>query len=293
MSQPNNQLAKNTREITKLLGDIRLNEPNTNTNMPNAPPNVNRKRKSPNSNSNNNQLQQRVKVKKREVALPNLIVGRGMGCAYAGMPRYMERAKQRFDNMGIVSAYIDYNFTVNQYSITKNSSKIINNRGKINTTSRITVGNQVHLFMVIIRGTNGTAGEKAHAVSVLVDPNVYNRGGRMWVFDPHGKLSNTSVWGKTMRKSVVPIIQNLWGPSSNFTVRYYKGPNLQAGNNRGVCSTFYVTFMDYISELLAGKNINNITKVAAINNIPARKRFLNNPPNVNRPIIAKNITRSK
>ena len=288
MSQNNTQLDKNTREITNLLGKLQLNNPNTN--MPNAPPN--RKRKSPNSNSDSNNNKQPSGIKKREVPLPSIIVGRGMGCGYAGMPRYMQRAQKRFDDAGIVSAYLDYNFTDNKYSITNKPSKIINRRGQMNSSSRISVGKQVHLFMVIIRGKKDTE-EKAHAVSVLVDPNVYNNGFRIWVFDPHGRYSTNSIWGKAMREKVVPIIKNLWGPSITAAVRYYKGPNLQEGNNRGVCSTFYVTFMDYIPQLIGGANINNITKVAAINNIPARKRFVNFPPEINRPIIAKNITRSK
>ena len=282
MSQINNQLAKNTREITNLLGKLQLNDPNTN--MPNTPPLANKKRKSPNSNSDSNNNKQPSGIRKREVPLPPLIPGRGMGCQYAGMSRYMQRAKGRFNNAGIVPAYLDYNIDNNKYGITKNSSKIVNVGGDIKN-ARISGTNQVHLFMVIIRTV-----EKAHAISVLVDPNVYSRGFRVWVFDPHGQYSKNSMWGKTMRENVVPIITNLWDPSTKPVVRYYNGPNLQAGNNRGVCSTFYVTFMDYIPQLIAGKNINNITKVAAINNLSSRKRFLNYPPKTNNPI-AKNITR--
>jgi hypothetical protein len=118
---------------------------------------------------------------------------------------------------------------------------------------------------------------------------------RMWVFDPHGAASRDSVWGRTMRQKIVPIIKQLWGitNTNNRLAKYYNGPNLQANNNNrvGVCTTFYVTFMDYIRALVAGRNINGITDYAAMNNIAKRKFFLDFPPNVQGLVIAKNKTR--
>ena len=163
-------------------------------------------------------------------------------------------------------------------------------KGAPNTSSRITATKQVHFFMVGMRGETG-----GHAVSVLVDPGVYTSEFRMWVFDPHGAASRDSVWGRTMRQKIVPIIKQLWGitNTNNRLAKYYNGPNLQANNNNrvGVCTTFYVTFMDYIRALVAGRNINGITDYAAMNNIAKRKFFLDFPPNVQGLVIAKNKTR--
>ena len=283
------QLVRNLQAgiVDNLANELKkLNLTNKNNNgnviMANAPPLPKKKRKSANSNSNNNQA--RV-YRKRQVNLPNInIGGGGMGCGYAGIPRYMQRAQERFDNANVVSAFLDYTIATNQYGILKNISKILNRRGAANTSSRISVGKQIHFFMVGIRDV-----DKAHAISVLVDPGVYTNEFRMWVFDPHGQASKSSIWGTTMRQKVVPIIKDLWG--SNFAVRYYNGPNLQADNNRGVCTTFYVTFMDYIRALIAGENINGITRFAAQDSTARRKYFLNFPPEIKSLVVVKNKTR--
>lgn len=244
------------------------------------------KRKNSDSNSNNNQARG---YRKREVNLPNIVVGRGMGCGYAGIPRYMKRAKERFDNASVVSAFLDYTIATNQYGIIKNIDTIVKRHGTPNTSSRISISNQVYFFMIGMRSPGN-----AHAVSVLVDPGVYAPGFRMWVFDPHGEMSRDSIWGSTMRTKVVPIIKDLWGVrnnGNNRSVRYYNGPNLQANNNRGVCTTFYVTFMDYIPALVAGQNINGITRFAAQNSTERRKYFLDFPLNVQGLVVAKNKTK--
>ena len=286
-----NQLLKNIaainlNNITKRMNKLNMTNKNNNGNviMGNAAPVRKKKRKSANSNSNSNNNQTRA-YRKRQVNLPNLNVGgSGMGCGYAGIPRYMQRAQERFDNANVVSAFLDYTIATDQYGILKNISKILNRRGAANTSSRISASKQVHFFMVGIRDV-----DKAHAVSVLVDPAVYTGEFRMWVFDPHGQASRSSIWGTTMRQKIVPIIKDLWG--SNFTVRYYNGPNLQADNNRGVCTTFYVTFMDYIRALIAGENINGITRFAAQDSTARRKYFLNFPPEIKSLVVVKNKTR--
>ena len=251
--------------------------------MANVAPIRKKKRKSANSNSNSNNNQAKG-YRKRQVNLPNIVTGTGMGCGYAGIPRYMQRAQERFDNANVVSAFLEYTIATNQHGILKNISKILNRRGAVNTSSRISVSKQVHFFMVGVRDV-----DKAHAISVLVDPGVYTNEFRMWVFDPHGQDSRGSIWGTTMRQKVVPIIKDLWG--SNFAVRYYNGPNLQADNNRGVCTTFYVTFMDYIRALIAGENINGITRFAAQDSTARRKYFLNFPPEIKSLVVVKNKTR--
>ena len=284
------QLVRNLQAgiVDNLANELKkLNLTNKNNNgnviMANAPPLPKKKRKSANSNSNSNNNQARG-YRKRQVNLPNIVIGTGMGCGYAGIPRYMQRAQERFDNASVVSAFLEYTIATNRYGILKNISKILNRRGVVNNSSRISVGKQVHFFMVGIRDV-----DKAHAVSVLVDPAVYTGEFRMWVFDPHGQASRSTIWGTTMRQKVVPIIKDLWG--TNFTVRYYNGPNLQADDNRGVCTTFYVTFMDYIRALIAGENINGITRFAAQNSTNRRKYFLNFPPEIKSLVVSKNKTK--
>jgi len=232
------------------------------------------------SNSTSNRA---AKVSAREVNLPKLQSGTGMGCPIAGMPRYMKRAQKTFDELGYVSAFFDYNVATNQYGITKSIDTIVKRRGNVYTLpNTFNVTNQVYFFMVGLRNNN-----QGHSVSVLVDARVPSNK-RIWVFDPLGETSRDSIWGRTMRQTVVPIIKQLWGVS-NTTARYYNGRNLQANNTRGVCSTFYVTFMDIIPFLLNGSaNINQLSDTARINGTQMRSFFLNFAPNTEGRVIAKN-----
>jgi hypothetical protein len=235
------------------------------------------------SNSTSNRA---VKASIREVNLPKLQIGTGMGCPIAGMPRYMKRAQKTFDELGYVSAFFDYNVATNQYGITKSIDTVVKRRGSVyNLPNTFNVTNQVYFFMVGLRNNN-----QGHSVSVLVDARVPSNK-RIWVFDPLGETSRDSIWGRTMRQTVVPIIKQLWG-GSNTTARYYNGRNLQANNTRGVCSTFYVTFMDIIPFLLNGSaNINQLSDTARINSTPIRSFFLNFAPNTEGRVIVKNKTR--
>lgn len=244
-----------------------------------------KKRKTTNSNSNSNN-NQALTYRRREVELPNIVVGRGMGCDYAGIPRYMKKAKQRFNNAGYVSAFLDYNVSSNQYGITKNIDTIVKRFGRVyESGSRITPSKQIYFFMVGIR-----TDDNAHAVSILVDPRD-SKDRKIWVFDPHGELSKSSVWGKTTRKKIVPILRKLFKIPGR-KVRYYNGPNLQADNARGVCTTFYVTFMDMIPFLLDKSiNINYMSEAAKRNSTQMRQFFLNFAPENAGIITAKNKTR--
>ena len=244
-----------------------------------------KKRKTTNSNSNSNN-NQALTYRRREVELPNIVVGRGMGCDYAGIPRYMKKAKQRFNNAGYVSAFLDYNVSSNQYGITKNIDTIIKRFGRVyESGSRINPSKQVYFFMVGIR-----TDDNAHAVSILVDPRD-SKDRKIWVFDPHGERSKSSVWGKTTRKKVVPILRKLFKIPGR-KVRYYNGPNLQADNARGVCTTFYVTFMDMIPLLLSSTiNISYMSEAAKRNSTQMRQFFLNFAPENAGIITAKNKTR--
>jgi hypothetical protein len=60
-------------------------------------------------------------------------VGVVWGVGYAGIPRYMKRAKERFDNAYVVSAFLDYTIATNQYGIVKNINTIIKRHGVPNT----------------------------------------------------------------------------------------------------------------------------------------------------------------
>ena len=235
------------------------------------------------SNSTSNRA---VKASIREVNLPKLQIGTGMGCPIAGMPRYMKRAQKTFDELGYVSAFFDYNVATNQYGITKSIDTVVKRRGSVyNLPNTFNVTNQVYFFMVGLRNNN-----QGHSVSVLVDARVPSNK-KIWVFDPLGETSRDSIWGRTMRQTIVPIIKQLWG-GSNTTARYYNGRNLQANNTRGVCSTFYVTFMDIIPFLLNGSaNINQLSDTARINGTPMRSFFLNFAPNTEGRVIVKNKTR--
>jgi hypothetical protein len=260
----------------------------TSMNINSGPTSVLGKRKNTNSNSNSNNNQAKT-YKKREVNLPKLQIGTGMGCPIAGMPRYMKRAQKTFDGLGYVSAFFDYNVATNQYGITKSIDTVVKRRGNVySLPNTFNVTNQVYFFMVGLRNNN-----QGHSVSVLVDARVPSNK-RIWVFDPLGETSRDSIWGRTMRQTVVPIIKQLWGVSnnSNTTARYYNGRNLQANNTRGVCSTFYVTFMDIIPYLLNGSaNINQLSDIARINSTQIRAFFLNFAPNTEGRVTVKNRTR--
>ena len=238
------------------------------------------------SNSTSNRA---AKSSIREVNLPKLQIGTGMGCPIAGMPRYMKRAQKTFDELGYVSAFFDYNVATNQYGITKSIDTIVKRRGNVySLPNTFNVTNQVYFFMVGLRNNN-----QGHSVSVLVDARVPSNK-KIWVFDPLGEASMDSIWGGIMRRTIVPIIKQLWRVSnnSNTTARYYNGRNLQANNTRGVCSTFYVTFMDIIPYLLSGAaTINQINELSKKNSTQIRAFYLNFAPNTEGRVIVKNRTR--
>jgi hypothetical protein len=232
---------------------------------------------------NGNENGKVLKTSGREVEIQPLKIGEGMACSRAGIPRYLKMARNRFDDMGIVSAFFDYTIESGNYGIVKNIDKIVKGFGTPNVNSRIVPSKQPHFLMVGMR-----APQAGHAVSVLVDPAKKY----IWVFDPHGEYSRQSVYGQTMRKKIVPIIKNMWKIPTQ-RVRYYNGPNLQANNTRGTCSTYYVTFMDMIPYLLSGQaNINQINQLAAMNSTAIRQFYLNfAPQNVGR-VVAKNIRKT-
>ena len=75
--------------------------------------------------------------------------------------------------------------------------------------------------------------------------------------------------------------------TNNTRTVYYNGPDLQARNNRGVCTTFYVSFAEQIMNLLNNSISLNQLGFIIPNNPEGRKLFLNRPPNPNRNVVER------
>ncbi len=218
-----------------------------------------------------------LKVSGRELYMPPLKIGVGMACPKVGIPRYMQIAKQRFDNLGIVSVFLHYNKGTKQYGIYKNIEAILRASNSSATGSRITPTPQPHFIMAGVRD-----GNIGHAVSILVDPSSR----KMWIFDPFGNQVFLNPLSLTLQTEVLPIIRRMWKiPEKNMI--FYRGPNLQAMNTRGTCTTYYLTFMDIIPYLLTGQaNLKNIPQIA---DTALRQFYLNFAPDPPGRAIVKNV----
>lgn len=235
--------------------------------------------------------------------LPPLMRGTGMMCTKAGYTRYLNEIQKFFEDkrfMGrrintVVYKYMggtDYGLLINR------PSQLINNTGKFTTTKNKPIqminNNPTGIYYFMVFAMNNPTDNMGHAISILVDPN---RGApRLWVFDPHGASSmnnSATSFGRVTREKIVPNIKKMFGDVFNTnTVRttYYNGPNLQARNNRGVCTTFYVSFAEQVMNLL--NNTISLDQMGFIlpNSTNARKQFLNNPPNPNRNVVERQPT---
>jgi hypothetical protein len=132
----------------------------------------------------------------------------------------------------------------------------------------------IHYFLVSI--TKRDNPDLGHAINVLMDTG--NPEPRIWVFDPHGRNAmNRNGFGSILRNRVLPNMKKMFGRVfNNTTAKYYTGPNLQANNTRGVCTTFHIDFAQAIPALL--NETANIRTFGGRNlNIAGRSRFLNNP----------------
>jgi len=101
---------------------------------------------------------------------------------------------------------------------------------------------------------------------------------RIWVFDPHGsRAMNRNGYGSIFRNRILPNMKKMFGGVFDNTIaRYYTGPDLQANNTRGVCTTFHLDFAEAIPALLNGTA--NIQTFSGVNlNMVGRSAFLNNP----------------
>lgn len=227
------------------------------------------------TSSNSNKV---IKYAAREVAIPELGPF-GMSCPYTGIPRYMLLAIRYFQHTPIVPAFLIYNMDTNQYGITKSIEAITRSMTTPMYSSRIQATDRPHFIMVGVHDETG-----GHIASVLVDPPTR----RMWVFDPHGSMATTSLYGPAISNKAIPILTSMWNiPRRNIQV--YTGPNIQARN--GICSTFYIDFMYMVGELLSGmRNVNDIARRASLVTANERMQFIRAPPAQNR-MVARNVRR--
>lgn len=235
--------------------------------------------------------------------LPPLVGGTGMMCTRAGYTRYLNEIQKYFENKRFMGRRINtvvykfYGDTNIGYLLDK-PSQLINYIPKFitekNKPIKMINNNPTGIYYFMVFAMNNSQDRIGHAISILVDPNRFAP--RIWVFDPHGNSSMDNLptsFGKITREKIVPNIKKMFGNVFNTnTVRtmYYNGPNLQARNNRGVCTTFYVSFAEQIMNIL--NNVISLDQMSFIlpNSTNERKQFLNNPPNPNRNVIERQPT---
>lgn len=231
--------------------------------------------------------------------LPPLIQGRGMMCTRAGYTRYLNEIQNFFENKRFMGRRINtgvykYLGDMNVGNFSNKPGQLINLAPKFTTMTNKPIpminNNPTGIYYFMVFAMNNSRDKLGHAISILVDPN--RSGPRMWVFDPHGESSNRA-FGKITREKIVPNIKKMFGDifnTNNVRTSYYNGPNLQARNNRGVCTTFYVSFAEQIMNLL--NNTITLDQMSFIlpNSTNARKQFLNNPPNPNRNVVERQPT---
>lgn len=241
-----------------------------------------------------------VKSSKVVRTLPTLPQGVGMACTRPGYIRYLDELRTRLSNVrherkGINVKFLEYSDSTNQGVVSNTSVQILNKRPIIefkNNGSNISRLNasagSIHYFLVsITKRDNPNLG---HAVNVLMDTGRPQP--RIWVFDPHGsRAMNRNGYGSIFRNRILPNMKKMFGGVfDNTTARYYTGPNLQANNTRGVCTTFHLDFAEAIPALL--NETANIQTFSGVNlNMVGRSAFLNNPTLV-ATVTGKRITKT-
>ncbi len=227
-----------------------------------------------------------VKSSKVVRTLPTLPQGVGMACTRPGYIRYLDELRARLSNVRhegkrINVKFLEYSDSLNRGVVSNTSAQILNQRPTIdfkNNGSNIprldaSVGS-IHYFLIsITKRDNPNLG---HAVNVLMDTGRSQP--RILVFDPHGnRAMERSGYGSIFRNRILPNMKKMFGSVfDNTTARYYNGPNLQANNTRGVCTTFHLDFAQAIPALLNGTA--NIQTFSGLNlNMVGRAAFLNNP----------------
>ena len=248
-----------------------------------------RKRNKPNNSTNINFSPGPMKVVKTSKvvrSIPQLPQNLGMSCTRPGYIRYLDEMRSRLDNVRyknkrINVKYLEYSDSLNRGVVVNTSEQLLNMKRKIefrNNGSPVSKldapSGSIHYFLVSI--TKRDNPDLGHAINVLMDTG--NPEPRIWVFDPHGRNAmNRNGFGSILRNRVLPNMKKMFGSVfNNTTAKYYTGPNLQANNTRGVCTTFHIDFAQAIPALL--NETANIRTFGGQNlNIAGRSRFLNNP----------------
>lgn len=248
-----------------------------------------RKRNKPNRSTNINFSPGPMKVVKTSKvvrSIPQLPQNLGMSCTRPGYIRYIDELRSRLNNVRykerrINVKFLEYSDSLNRGIVVNTSEQLLNMKPKIefrnngSSVSRLDASSgSIHYFLVsITKRDNPNLG---HAINVLMDTG--NPEPRIWVFDPHGRNAmNRNGFGSIFRNRVLPNMKKMFGGVFNNTIaRYYTGPNLQANNSRGVCTTFHLDFAQAIPGLL-NETVNIRTFSGQNVNIAGRIAFLNNP----------------
>lgn len=248
-----------------------------------------RKRNKPNRSTNINFSPGPMKVVKTSKvvrSIPQLPQNLGMSCTRPGYIRYIDELRSRLNNVRykerrINVKFLEYSDSLNRGIVVNTSEQLLNMKPKIefrnngSSVSRLDASSgSIHYFLVsITKRDNPNSG---HAINVLMDTG--NPEPRIWVFDPHGRNAmNRNGFGSIFRNRVLPNMKKMFGGVFNNTIaRYYTGPNLQANNSRGVCTTFHLDFAQAIPGLL-NETVNIRTFSGQNVNIAGRVAFLNNP----------------
>tara|TARA_Y100000389_G_scaffold126116_1_gene123496 strand:- start:1029 stop:1730 length:702 start_codon:yes stop_codon:yes gene_type:complete len=187
----------------------------------------------------------------------------------------------RFKGKRIHVRFLEYDDSTNEGVVVNTSEQLLNKKPKIqfknNGTTIPTLNassGSIHYFLISV--TKRDNPNMGHAINVLMDTG--NPRPRIWVFDPHGRNAmNRNGFGSILRNRILPNMKKFFGNVfNNTTANYYTGPNLQANNSRGVCTTFHLDFAQAIPALL--NETANIRTFGGQNvNIAGRVAFLNNP----------------
>lgn len=248
-----------------------------------------RKRNKPNKPTNINFSPGPMKVVKTSKvvrSIPQLPQNLGMSCTRPGYIRYLDEMrlrlnKVRYKDKRIHVRFLEYDDSTNEGVVVNTSEQLLNKKPKIqfknNGTTVPTLNassGSIHYFLISV--TKRDNPNMGHAINVLMDTG--NPRPRIWVFDPHGRNAmNRNGFGSILRNRILPNMKKFFGNVfNNTTANYYTGPNLQANNSRGVCTTFHLDFAQAIPALL--NETANIRTFGGQNvNIAGRVAFLNNP----------------
>jgi len=227
-----------------------------------------------------------VKTSKVVRSIPKLPQNLGMSCTRPGYIRYIDELRSRLNNVRykdkrINVRFLEYDDSMDEGIVVNTSEQLLNRKPKLqfknNGTAVPTLNaspGSIHYFLISVTKRNNP--NTGHAINVLMDTG--NPEPRIWVFDPHGRNAmNSNGFGSILRNRILPNMKKFFGNVFDNTVaRYYTGPNLQANNTRGVCTTFHLDFAQAIPALL-NETVNIRTFGGQNINIAGRVSFLNNP----------------